>query len=145
MFSKSCEYAIRAVVYIASESKSDRKVSIQEISENIESPAHFTAKILQTLSRNRIVSSQKGVNGGFYIDNAQVENKLIDIVTAIDGKVLFTGCGLGLKQCSETNPCPLHNKFKSVRNDIRRMLEGTTIKELANNIKSGKSVLRRIT
>lgn len=144
MFSKSCEYAIRAIIYIASENEQGKKVGISEICENIEAPEHFTAKILQILSRNRIVNSQKGVHGGFYLDEYQKDLKLIDVVMAIDGKALFTGCGLGLKHCSETNPCPLHNKFKAVRNDIKKMLEDTTIEELGKSLKKGKSVLKTI-
>lgn len=144
MFSKSCEYGIRAIIYIAAENEKGKKVGIAEICENIEAPAHFTAKILQILSRNRIVNSQKGVNGGFYMDQYQRELKLIEIVTAIDGKAIFTGCGLGLKQCSESNPCPLHNKFKAIRNDLKKMLESTTIDELGKNLKKGKSVLKTI-
>lgn len=144
MFSKSCEYGIRAIIYIAAENEKGKKVGIAEICENIEAPAHFTAKILQILSRNRIVNSQKGVNGGFYLDEYQRDLKLIEIVTAIDGKAIFTGCGLGLKQCSESNPCPLHNKFKAIRNDLKKMLESTTIDELGKNLKKGKSVLKTI-
>lgn len=144
MFSKSCEYGIRAIIYIAAENEKGKKVGIAEICENIEAPAHFTAKILQILSRNRIVNSQKGVNGGVYLDEYQRDLKLIEIVTAIDGKAIFTGCGLGLKQCSESNPCPLHNKFKAIRNDLKKMLESTTIDELGKNLKKGKSVLKTI-
>jgi len=144
MFSKSCEYGIRAVIYIVSASKNGEKVGISEICQNIDAPEHFTAKILQILTRNRIVGSQKGVHGGFYLDDYQKRLALIEVVTAIDGKTLFTGCGLGLKQCSETNPCPIHSKFKSIRNDIKTMLEQTTIEELGNSIKKGKSVLKTL-
>jgi Rrf2 family protein len=144
MFSKACEYGIRAVIYISSENKAGRKVSIQEICEAIEAPNHFTAKILQILSRNRIVNSQKGVHGGFYLDKFQSDLKLISIVEAIDGKALFTGCGLGLKQCSEKEPCPIHDKFKSIRNALKNMLEQTTIEELGKKLKTGKSVLKTL-
>ncbi len=142
MFSKSCEYGIRAIIYIAAESNTGKKVSIQEICAAIEAPNHFTAKILQILSRNRLVSSQKGVHGGFYLTNTQRTSKLIDVVTAIDGKTLFTGCGLGLKQCSETEPCPIHNKFKAIRSGLKKMLEETTIEELGKKLEKGVSVLK---
>src|SRR5690606_30893723 len=101
-----------------------------------------TAKILQTLSRNRIISSQKGVHGGFYLEKYQTDMKLIDIVEAIDGKTLFTGCGLGLKQCSEAEPCPIHDKFKVIRNSLKKMLEQTTKEELGKKLKTGTSVLK---
>lgn len=145
MFSKSCENAIRAIIYIAAESKQDRKVGIAEICENIEAPQHYTAKILQVLSRNKLVSSQKGVHGGFYMDKEQLLLPLIAVVNVIDGPSLFTGCGLGLKHCNEQAPCPIHHKFKSIRNAIRKMLEETDIGELGQTIKAGDSVLKYIT
>lgn len=144
MFSKSCEYGVRALIYIASESKTGQKLSIHEIAKAIEAPEYFTAKILQTLSRNRIVSSQKGIHGGFYLDKIQGRVKLIDAVTAIDGNILFTGCGLGLKQCSEKEPCPIHNKFKGIRNSLKTMLESTTIEDLGTSLRTGRTVLKSI-
>jgi Rrf2 family protein len=142
MFSKTCEYGIRAAIYISATASADNKISITEISTNIEAPTHFTAKILQTLGHNGIVSSQKGVNGGFYMDKAQKQKQLIEVVRAIDGDVLFSGCGLGLKYCSDKEPCPLHDKFKVIRNNLKKMMEDTTIDELAKKLKNGKRFLR---
>jgi Rrf2 family protein len=143
MFSKACEYGIRAVIYIASQSSNESKISIAEIADKIEAPPHFTAKILQALSRQNIISSQKGLGGGFYLDGLQLKKPLFNLVTAIDGDKIFTGCGLGLKQCSEENPCPLHHKFKDIRNGLNKMMLETTIEELGNSLRSGSLVLRR--
>ena len=68
MFSKTCEYGLRAVIFIAQESKIDNKLSITAISDAIDSPKPFTAKILQQLTKNKIVQSIKGPHGGFFID-----------------------------------------------------------------------------
>lgn len=142
MFSKSCEYAIRAAIYIAAESSKEKKAGIVDICEHIEAPQHFTAKILQVLTRNKIVSSQKGVNGGFYLTKDQREKTLSEIVAATDGNALFTGCGLGLKQCSEAEPCPLHEKFGAIRAGIRKMMEDSTIDGMAKKLKKGSGFLR---
>lgn len=142
MFSKSCEYAIRAAIYIAAKGTPDKKVGIEEICDHIEAPKHFTAKILQILTRNQIISSQKGVNGGFYLNKYQSKMTLAQIVSAIDGDLLFTGCGLGLKECSEIEPCPLHDKFKGIRAGIKKMLEESTIEAMAGKLKKGKGFLR---
>ena len=141
MFSKACEYGIRATVYIASEANEYHKVGIQQICDHIEAPLHFTAKILQTLSRRHIISSQKGLNGGFYLDDHQKRKPIKHIVEAIDGNEVFTGCGLGLKQCSETKPCPIHNQFKAIRNELNKMMDATTIEILADKLKNGETVL----
>lgn len=141
MFSKACEYAIRAVVYIASETDDTKKVGIQEICNHIEAPQHFTAKILQTLTRKQLVNSQKGVNGGFSLNDVQKKKSLKEIVEAIDGEQLFIGCGLGLKQCSESKPCPIHNQFKDIRNRLTKMMDTTSIEMLAKRLLNGESVL----
>jgi len=141
MFSKACEYGIRAIVYIASETDESRKVGIIEVCQHIGAPLHFTAKIMQTFTRKQIVNSQKGVNGGFYLDSNQRKKSLKEIVEAIDGGKIFTGCGLGLKECSEVKPCPIHDQFKEVRNRLNSMMQNTSIQELADKLKSGQSVL----
>lgn len=142
IFSKTCEYAIRAVFYIAHKTESGGRVGIKEIAAGIDSPELYLAKILQDLSRKGIISSFKGPNGGFYLDKDALKKPLSDIVEAVDGSALFSGCGLGLKQCSEINPCPLHNEFKAIRTQIHDLLNNTGIgnfnKELLEGILSLK-------
>jgi len=72
------------------------------------------------------------------------EIKLVQVVIAIDGKQLFTGCGLGLKQCDENHPCPVHHQFKKIRNELESMLRNTTIKEMAEGVGTGLSFFKTI-
>lgn len=134
MFSKTCEYALRALIYIAQQSKNGSRVGIKDIAKSISSPEHFIAKILQDLSRKGFVQSAKGPNGGFYMDQQNLNNTIADIVREIDGDKLFSGCGLGLEQCSETHPCPLHDQFKSIRTNLRIMLESSKIQAFVDNL-----------
>ncbi len=144
MFSKACEYGIRASIYIAEQSQLDRKVSLKEVADAIESPAAYTSKILQLLSRNKIIKSDKGPTGGFSIDKNDLDKvKLSIIVQAIDGNSIYTGCALGLKQCNEKKPCSVHNQFKSIRDDLKIMLENTNLKLLADDFNKGLTFLKR--
>lgn len=143
MFSKTCEYAIRAMIFIAQRSKNGNKVGIKEIAKGIDSPEHFIAKILQDLCRRRLVQSVKGPNGGFYLDEDALDCSLADIVKVVDGDKLFTGCGLGLKQCSETHPCPIHHEFKSVRKGIQTMLENAKLGEFTDELEKSLTFLKR--
>src|SRR5690606_729159 len=113
MFSKACEHALRAVLYVSIKSVNGSRLSIPEIAKEIDAPLAFTGKILQTLVREEIISSIKGPNGGFYIDPKAKPVVLGDIVNAIDGNddVLHT-CALGLKVCSDRFPCPIHEDIK---------------------------------
>lgn len=141
-FSKTCEYAIRAVIFIAQKSEGGKKVGIREVAAGIDSPEHFIAKILQDLSKRQLIQSSKGPNGGFYIGDASRRHTLADIVSAVDGDKVFTGCGLGLKICSETKPCPLHNQFKEIRKKMQVALQSATIGEFNENLNLGLSYIK---
>ena len=143
IFSKTCEYAMRSVFFIAHKTADGGRVGIKEIAAGIDSPEPFLAKILQDLSRRGIVQSAKGPNGGFYLDESALKRPLSDIVEAVDGNGIFVGCGLGLKQCSELSPCPLHNEFKSIRNQIQHSLQTTTIGEFNEDLNLGITVLKK--
>jgi Rrf2 family protein len=143
IFSKTCEYAMRAVFFIAHRTADGGRVGIKEIAMGINSPEHFLAKILQDLSRRNIIKSAKGPNGGFYMDDIALKRKLSEVVEAVDGTGLFTGCGLGLDYCSESNPCPLHNEFKVIRSRIHEMLENTTIEEFNEDLSLGITALKK--
>ena len=73
MFSKTCEYGLRAAIYIAQQAKKNEKIGITAIAEAIDSPQAFTAKILQQLTKKNIVQSIKGPYGGFYIDEQNLK------------------------------------------------------------------------
>lgn len=142
MFSKACEYGIRAVIFIVARSKNGKKVGIKEVCKEIEVPEHFTAKILQNLTRMELIHSTKGPNGGFYVDPDR-DIRLIDIVRAIDGNKLFTNCGLGIKECSDEKPCPVHYEFVKIRQSIKNMLESTSVREVTMDLEQGLSFLKK--
>ena len=143
MFSKACEYGIRAVINIAVQSNEGKRASLRSIAMEINSPEAFTAKILQLLAKSDIIASIKGPNGGFEIDKKRMnEITLNQIVFAIDGDSIYKGCGLGLKNCSEVHPCPVHDKFKKIRTDLKNMLENTSVYELTKGLKKGITFLK---
>lgn len=142
IFSKTCEYAIRATIFIAQQSKEDRKVAIKEIAKGIDSPEHFIAKILQNLSKKGFISSTKGPNGGFYIDKKGRKTTIADIVLLVDGDNLFTNCVLGLKQCSETKPCPLHHQYKDTRKNIIELFRTAKIGQISEQVELNETFLK---
>jgi len=72
MFSKACEYGIKASIFIAVNSNAGKRVSTKEIAKEINSPQAFTAKILQDLVRHKVINSIKGAYGGFEIDKNDI-------------------------------------------------------------------------
>ncbi|MEO9477426.1 MAG: Rrf2 family transcriptional regulator [Cyclobacteriaceae bacterium] len=144
MFSKACEYGIRATIHVARQSLEGNRASLKAIATEIESPVAFTAKILQNLVKMGIINSVMGPTGGFEIEKEKLGNiKLSQIVDAIDGDAIYKGCGLGMKQCDASKPCPVHDKFAKVRTDLKEMLEGTSLLGLATELDNGLTFLKR--
>lgn len=143
MLSTSCKYALRAAVYLMSRSGKPERSGIKEIADGIEANEHTTGKILQLLVKERIISSVKGPNGGFFIEPDAKPVYLIDIVKIIDGVHFFFECGLGLNECSEIRPCPIHHTYKASREKLYHEFSTITIQELAKNISRGMAFLKR--
>ena len=144
MLSKTTEYALRAVVYIALNDAQGVKVGIKEIAKELELPAHFMGKILQDLVRKGVISSVKGPGGGFFLHRAASDINLLEVVQVIDGLEAFRRCGMGMKQCSDTHPCPLHNDIKAYRDQLLKVFSTRTIQDLVDSISSGKYFITNI-
>ncbi|MGE5107348.1 MAG: RrF2 family transcriptional regulator [Sphingobacteriales bacterium] len=142
MFSKTTEYALRAVIYIAQKSSEEKKLGIPEIAKAIDSPKSFTAKILQQLtSGNKIVSSARGPNGGFYITEKSKKMPVRSVLSAMGEDEVLEKCVLGLKQCSEIKPCPMHSQYKLIKPQLIKLFETKTIQNLADEITTGASFI----
>lgn len=142
MFPKTCEYAIRAMIFIAQKSSATVKVGVKEIAREIHAPEHFIAKILQELSKKRLVQSMKGPTGGFFLDEDGLKTSIADIVRALDGEGIFVDCALGLKECNEKKPCPVHHQFKDIRHNMIGMMEHNTIGNFKEKLESGEYFLK---
>lgn len=119
------------------------RAGIKQVVKGIDCPEHFIAKILQEMVRMGLVLSAKGPNGGFYMEKAQLKHTLADVVRAVDGDKIFSGCGLGLAQCSEEMPCPIHKEFKKVRNEMHDMLSNARLGEFTEQLDSKLSFLKQ--
>lgn len=144
MISKACKYGIRAAIFVASKREEGINLNIKQIAKEVDAPEAFTGKILQILNKHRIITSLKGPHGGFFIEEYQLEQPVINIVNAIDGMSVFRECGLGLKQCSEIHPCPMHDQYKIARDALLNAFQETTIRQLANGVNTGESFINNL-
>lgn len=142
MFSRTCEYAIKVMIYIFSREQHDgSRVGVREIADAIESPRAFTAKVLHQLAKAKLLSSAKGPNGGFAI--AKKDVTLGEIVEAIDGDRIVNGCILGFDECSSQKPCAVHGKFVKVREELQQTLAQTSLDEVSAKVVNNKIRLRK--
>ena len=137
VLSKASEYAIRAVLYVALVGRKSY-TPIREISDSLDISFHFLTKIFQTLTDQGILESYRGPKGGIMLIKPADELTLYDLVLAVDGGKLFEVCVLGLERCKQDTPCPVHDKWDPIREDIRHTLMNETVGHLVRKMQDGE-------
>lgn len=143
MLSNTSKYAIRATIFIALNAVNGKKIGIKLISDELNIPSPFLAKILQILAKHKILSSTKGPNGGFGTGKDPFTISLFDIINIIDGDDLFKKCVISMKMCNEDGiQCPMHSKYEKVRNQLQHIFKNQSIGKLAKEIEKSDKQIR---
>lgn len=135
MFSRSSGYAIQALTYLAGQ-PSGKLVGAREMATRLEIPMPFLWKILRKLSEKKLVRSFKGVRGGYELARPAKAIRVSEILAAGRDGDQMGRCVLGLAQCDDRDPCPLHFQWKSLRRQIEARFQATTLTDLVRDSKA---------
>lgn len=141
MLSNAAIYGIRGLIYIASQ-KDRTYIPISEISKKLHISFHFLTKIFQKLTKQNILISNRGPHGGISFNKSPKSVQVLNIVDIIDGSEIFDKCVLGLPGCGVLEPCPMHENWSRVRDQIKVQFEQTNIEELANKLSDRNEIFR---
>ncbi len=130
VLSKSFGYALRGTLYIASKSDEVRKISIEEMASTLGIPKHFLAKVMKLIVKAGIVSSTRGQQGGFFLNEQTLKFPLVKLISLIEGEHYFNTCLLSLGKCNALSPCPLHHKIAEFKDELHKVYRNTTIGDL---------------
>jgi Rrf2 family protein len=130
LFSRSGEYAVRAMTFLAM-LPAGRLAGAREISEAEHIPMPFLWKILQNLAHRKLIRSFKGLRGGYQLARPASEITLHMVLDITDRGDRISACVLGLPNCSDENACPLHETWKELRTRMSTMLDTNTLADLA--------------
>jgi Rrf2 family protein len=144
ILSKACEYGIRVVLLLAAQDAGPAYHPVKTLARRCGSPHYFLSKICGKLTRDGILISYKGPNGGVALARPLDEITLMHVVESIDGRERFDPCVLGLEPCSPTAPCPLHEEWTGIKQAILSMLEKRHLQDLVDDLASGKTMLKRL-
>jgi Rrf2 family protein len=136
LLSKSCEYALRTALYLASKAPASY-IAVREISTTLNIPYHFLAKIVQPLTQTGLFNSMRGPTGGIALARPADQIRLKEIVLAVDGPGIFHECVLGLPGCGDRKPCPLHDQWAPARDRVSRMFADATLADTAERVHAG--------
>lgn len=131
MLSKSAQYAVRSTIFLAIQSNESNRINVSHIAEKLQVPSPFLAKLLQQLSKANLISSTKGIKGGFYLSEENKKNTLWDVISCIDGGQKFNSCFLGKPVCNDKNPCVFHEITAEFMEKLREKLQKKSLKSIA--------------
>jgi len=138
IYSAACEYAIRAATHLARRPRGEF-VKARDISEKEQIPAPFLSTVLQRLVAADLLESARGPGGGYRLARAAERISLYDIKAAVDGIGELKTCAVGLATCSDEMPCPLHDTWKPIREQIHHYLTTTTLRRMAEAMAAKQS------
>lgn len=129
MLSKTAQYALRAMVYIARQ-KPGHSVLSREIAARTKVPAQYLSRILLTAVRDGLLESTRGIGGGFRLARSGARIRLIDVLAPFDDVLAKSRCPFGQSRCSDDRPCGFHEHWKPIATAYRSMLENTTLDDV---------------
>lgn len=127
MFSQTVEYALRAIVTIAQQD--GQPCTARKIAEITQVPSAYLSKLMQGLVRGGVVSSQRGLHGGFLLTKTPETLTILDIVNSVEPLKRIDECPLGI-QSHGTDLCPLHRRLDNAIEATEKIFCKTTIADV---------------
>ena len=122
------DYAIRALVALAQNKEKQMKVSEIAKQENISST--YLNKILQKLSKNKLVSTRSGVNGGVTLSRNPNKITLKEVVMAMQGKNLLRCIKCDHAKCNNFSTCKLYTIIEQAETEFMKLIKRATLQDL---------------
>jgi Rrf2 family protein len=126
LLSRTSAYAVRAAVHLAQQG-GDMPTRVDDVAEALDVPRNYLSKILHQLARAGVLISERGPRGGFRLAARPEEISLAEIVEAVVSQPVNRRCLLGRPECSDARPCPMHERWQPVADDITAFLRDTTL------------------
>jgi Rrf2 family protein len=127
--SRKADYAVRAMVYLASHRRR-AAVPSQEISDAMAVPYRFLGQVLYLLKLGGLTASDKGVKGGWMLTRSPSAISLLEIVEAVQGSIVMLPCLVEKPTCQFAETCLPHRVWSSIQAGMREHLARTKLAAL---------------
>lgn len=132
LYSKGCEYALRALTYAAAQGDGTR-FQAKEVCDKAGIPESFTRKVFQALTQGGFLRAVRGPGGGYELSRPADRITLLDVILAVEGAGTFSQCVLGFPTCGTDHPCPLHETWAAAKEQLLEQLKRRTLQDLADS------------
>lgn len=127
--SKLADYATVVVSFMA-RSPADT-YSAAKISARLDIGQPTVSKILKLLARGKLLSAQRGVNGGYTLARVPAQISIADVIDAIEGIPLgLTECSSMPGVCVQESACKIRGNWQQISLAVRRALAGVTLADM---------------
>jgi Rrf2 family protein len=123
---------LRAVVHLARYG-TEGPVQATDLAEATDVPENYLRKVLHELTRSGVLRSTRGKRGGFQLAVPAGRLTLLAVVGRIDGLTGRRRCLLGRPECSDADPCPMHERWRSTSEQIARFFGSTTVADVVGD------------
>lgn len=135
LYSKGCEYAIRALAEISG-AESNANFRAKDICRNAGIPEPYARKTFQALVQNGFLKAVPGPGGGYSLARNPKNTTVMDVVDAVEGKGNYSQCMMGLAVCNDQKPCSLHFVWLKLKGQMIDALRSRTLSELSESLKA---------
>lgn len=137
IFSRSAQYAIQALVLMATRPAGSYVMS-KELAERLQLPPAYLSKLMLQFSRAGILESARGRQGGYRLHCNPHVLSLKEVLVIVCGERSLQECMLGLKECSDATACAMHGSWRPVKQKLFSLLDEQSIGKLADAVLSGR-------
>lgn len=130
LYSKRCEYALRALLHVLTAGDSAR-FQAKEVCAGAGIPESYSRKVFQALAQGGFLNTARGPGGGYTLSRRPEDISLLEVIQTVDGEHTFDHCIMGLPQCDDSKPCPVHEVWSRTLAQMLEQLGSRTLKDLA--------------
>jgi Rrf2 family protein len=125
------DYAVRAMLALATVEDADRPASVRWIAERMAIPVRFLPHVMTDLSRAGLVVGSPGRKGGYRLGRPAREINVLEVVDAVEAEPEIPRCVLRGGPCRPDGRCAVHDVFAGATRALRVSLSERTLSEIA--------------
>ncbi len=132
--SSRLEYALVALLEIAKYQDRGTPLKVNEIAASQSLPERYLDQIFTALKRQGIISSQRGMKGGYFLAKELWQISLLDVVIAIEGS--GNQKKVDPMTTNTLEKAVIVQTFDGIKNSVNEILQGYTLQDLAKTLES---------
>lgn len=126
---KEADYGIVLLAVLAEDEPGEIHTA-RAVAERSGLPLPMVSKIMRSLARGSVLTSHRGVTGGYSLDRSADDMTVAEVIRAIDGPISMVQCGVEPGACEQEPVCPTRINWARISREVERALESIPVSEM---------------